>query len=97
MTVSAGLTKEEYIQILEFYNIKIPSNYSKIKNMANDILSNQLCKCVSTNKLYKCSRNKKESWSLPAVYLLTTLNVLKCFDTKLEKRNSSLVLIKTLS
>ena len=58
MTVSTGLTKEDYIKILEFYNIKIPSNYSKIKNMANDILSNQLCKCVSTNKSYKCLRNK---------------------------------------
>ena len=58
MTVSTGLTKEDYIKILEFYNIKIPSQYSKIKNMANDILSNQLCKCVSTNKSYKCLRNK---------------------------------------
>jgi len=58
MTATAGLTKEDYIKILEFYNIQIPSNYSKIKNMANDILSNQLCKCVSTNKSYKCSRNK---------------------------------------
>ena len=58
MTASAGITKEDYIKILEFYNIKIPSNYSKIKNMANDILSNQLCKCVSTNKSYKCLRNK---------------------------------------
>lgn len=58
MTVSTGLTKEDYIKILEFYNIKIPSQYSKIKNMANDILSNQLCKCISTNKSYKCLRNK---------------------------------------
>jgi hypothetical protein len=58
MTASAGLTKEDYIKILEFYNVKIPTNYSKIKNMATDILSNQLCKCVSTNKSYKCLRNK---------------------------------------
>ncbi len=58
MTVSAGLTKEDYMKILEFYNIKMPSNYSKIKIMANDILSTQLCKCVSTNKSYKCLRNK---------------------------------------
>lgn len=58
MTISAGLTKEDYIKILEFYNMKIPSQYSKLKNMANDIMSNQLCKCISTNKSYKCLRNK---------------------------------------
>ena len=58
MTASAGLTKEDYIKILEFYNMKIPSQYSKLKMMAKDILTHQLCKCVSTNKSYKCLRNK---------------------------------------
>jgi len=44
------LTKLDYINILNFYNIKnIDSmNLSQIKNSAEDIIASKLCSCIKT-------------------------------------------------
>jgi hypothetical protein len=43
-----NLTKEDYINILNYYNIKINSNtsLSSIKKMAEKIIAKKLCSCI---------------------------------------------------
>ena len=43
-----NLTKEDYINILNYYNIKINSNtpFSSIKKMAENIIAQKLCSCI---------------------------------------------------
>ncbi len=43
-----NLTKEDYINILNYYNIKINSNtsLSSIKKMAENIIAKKLCSCI---------------------------------------------------
>ena len=42
------LTKNDYINIMEFYNIKDISNlsYKEIKNQAEEIIALKLCSCI---------------------------------------------------
>ncbi len=40
------LKKQNYIDILNFYNIPIPKTLISIKKKANNILSKKLCKCL---------------------------------------------------
>ena len=42
------LTKNDYINILEFYNVKDISNlsYKEIKNKAEEIIALKLCSCI---------------------------------------------------
>ena len=39
------LTSSDYNKIIDFYNTDIPNNKSK-KDIAEDILSSKLCKCI---------------------------------------------------
>jgi len=41
-----SITKKDYEKILTFYKIKIPKSYKSLKNKAENILSNKLCKCI---------------------------------------------------
>jgi hypothetical protein len=43
------LTSSDYNKIIDFYNIDIPNNKSK-KDIAEDILSSKLCKCIKKVK-----------------------------------------------
>jgi hypothetical protein len=43
---SFKITKSEYIKILKYYNLNIPSNIEDIKKTAEKILSEKLCKCI---------------------------------------------------
>jgi hypothetical protein len=40
------LTKEDYIKILNFYKIPIPSSLPQIKEEAEKILAEKLCRCI---------------------------------------------------
>lgn len=40
------LKKQNYIDVLNFYNIPIPKTLSTIKKRANNILAKKLCKCL---------------------------------------------------
>lgn len=40
------LKKQNYVDILHFYNIPIPKTLTAIKKKANNILSRKLCKCL---------------------------------------------------
>ena len=45
------LTKDDYIKILEYYNIKYnSSNYNSIKRKAENILADKLCRCIKKVK-----------------------------------------------
>ena len=43
------LTNTDYKQILTYYKILIPANNRLLKEMAEQILSNKLCKCIKKN------------------------------------------------
>lgn len=40
------ITYDDYKNILLYYNINIPNSKSKVKQMAHEILSEKLCKCI---------------------------------------------------
>lgn len=42
----AALTQHDYKQILDYYNISIPSNKKHMKYAAEKIISEKLCKCI---------------------------------------------------
>ena len=49
MSVSSSsfkITKSDYIKILKYYNLNIPSKTEDIKKIAEKILSEKLCKCI---------------------------------------------------
>ena len=65
------LNKNDYITILNYYNIDIPKTkkgnikYSKTKQIAEDILANKLCRCIkkvdkSTEKTNRKHKQKNE-------------------------------------
>ena len=41
-----SLSKTDYIKILKFYNIRIPNTTKTMKNKAEQILAEKLCKCI---------------------------------------------------
>jgi len=45
-TKSTSLTKKDYEKILDYYKIKIPSSVSLIREKADKILSEKLCRCI---------------------------------------------------
>ena len=54
------LTQNDYKSILGFYNISYSTlSPSKIKNLAEDILANKLCRCIKKCKKRKNQRMKK--------------------------------------
>jgi len=42
------LDYNDYINILDYYNIKIPMNKLKLKSIAEKILTRKLCSCIKT-------------------------------------------------
>jgi hypothetical protein len=40
------LTNKDYIDILQFYKIKIPKSKKEIQHTAEHIMSNKLCRCI---------------------------------------------------
>jgi hypothetical protein len=43
---SFKITKSDYIKILKYYNLNIPSKTEDIKKTAEKILAEKLCKCI---------------------------------------------------
>lgn len=44
--MSYKITKNDYIKILQYYNLSIPKKMADIKKTAEKILSEKLCKCI---------------------------------------------------
>jgi len=44
--MSTKLTNKDYIKILNYYNISIPTNNKLLRKKATKILANKLCKCI---------------------------------------------------
>ena len=42
----SALTTEDYKTVLKYYEKNIPSDKNKIKQMAEDIISQKLCSCI---------------------------------------------------
>ena len=53
-----NLTKKDYKQLLDYYQVKYKKNisYKKIKNLGEKILAEKLCKCIK--KIDKNNENK---------------------------------------
>ena len=43
---SLKLTTQDYIKILEYYNLNIPKSKRQLKHNAEKILRDKLCKCI---------------------------------------------------
>ena len=41
-----NINKKDYIKILEYYNVSIPKTNKNIKEKAETILANKLCRCI---------------------------------------------------
>ena len=50
----SSLNRQDYINVLKFYNKPIPKEFKSIKNDVLNILSNKLCCCIK-----KVKRSKK--------------------------------------
>jgi len=47
------LNQEDYKNVLKYYNKNIPSDKSKLKSIAEDIIASKLCNCIKKiNKNY---------------------------------------------
>lgn len=46
MSQNSKLTKQDYEKILAYYKKEIPSSFEKLKQEAENILANKLCKCI---------------------------------------------------
>jgi len=57
----SGLSRQDYVKILDFYNIKIPATIQGIKDAADKVLSTKLCKCIKNintpNNVASCSKS----------------------------------------
>jgi hypothetical protein len=40
------ITTNDYIRVLKYYKLEIPSSNATIKSRAEDILAQKLCKCI---------------------------------------------------
>ena len=40
------LDQEDYKKVLKYYNKEIPSNKTKLKSIAEDIIASKLCNCI---------------------------------------------------
>lgn len=69
------LTNNDYIKILDFYNIKHTKNTStkSIKNKAEKILAEKLCKCIKKVDIKK--KNKSRSIGICKKSVLTRKNI----------------------
>jgi len=45
-TSNSKLSKQDYIKILSYYKKQIPDSLAKLKEEAEQILANKLCKCI---------------------------------------------------
>ena len=44
--MSRTLNRKDYENILEFYKIKIPKSYNEVRDKAEYMLANKLCRCI---------------------------------------------------
>ena len=54
----SSLTRQDYINVLKFYNKPIPKQLQSIKNDVLEILSNKLCRCIKKVKRRKKTENE---------------------------------------
>lgn len=47
--MKTNLTKNDYVYILEYYNIQVPNSDDKIIEMADKYIEKHLCKCIRNN------------------------------------------------
>lgn len=70
------LSNSDYIAILKYYDIPLEQNVSKneIKNMAEDILANKLCRCIKKVQIKGKLSNEASAIAI-------------CKDSVLHKKN----------
>ena len=57
--VTTKLVTKDYKNILDFYNIDIPTNKKAIKEKAESIMADKLCKCIKSVKKKQSSKEGK--------------------------------------
>jgi len=56
---STRLSSQDYIKILNYYEINIPENKSILKSKAEDILAQKLCRCIKKVGKYSKKMEKR--------------------------------------
>lgn len=80
------LTKKDYLNILNYYNISTKTkNKNEIKSLAEDILAKKLCKCIK--KVNKSIKNESSSIALCKTSVLHKKGI-KNFRFTCKKKNS---------
>ena len=46
--MSSTLTRNDYIKILNFYKIPVPKNNKLLKELAEKVLAEKLCRCIKS-------------------------------------------------
>lgn len=46
--MSSTLTKNDYVKILNYYKMPIPKSYKILKNQAEKVLAEKLCRCIKS-------------------------------------------------
>ena len=44
--MSAGITNKDYVSILKYYKITVPTSKRLLKHKAEQIMADKLCKCI---------------------------------------------------
>ena len=98
-----SLTKNDYISILNYYNIEINKDMSslEIKNKAESILASKLCKCIKNVDTNSGSESRAIAICRDAVIQKKGLDIFS-FTCKnkaklIPKKNTKINLIKTKS
>lgn len=80
------LTIKEYIDILQYYNVSVPSKSAEIKEKAEKIITNKLCGCI--NKLTQKNTNNTKSIGVCTKSVVNNKGFsIRSFKCKNPKRN----------
>lgn len=97
------LTKNDYISILNYYNIEMNKDMSslEIKNKAESILANKLCKCIKKVDTNSGSESRAIAICRDAIIKKKGLDIFS-FTCKnkaklIPKKNTKINLVKTKS
>ena len=94
------LSNKDYLDILHYYKIEIPKNKKLIKNRAESILANKLCRCIK--KIDDFPHNESKAIAICSKSILNKRGLkgsyLKCKNKakiSLTKKNTGKNLVKT--
>jgi len=53
------LTHQDYMKVLEYYDVSMPKSHASVKKKAEDILADKLCRCIKKVKRSQNTSNER--------------------------------------